>query len=83
MTSTDLDRPSRMGGHRPAHRGRRESINFWDIAELAEHLGVSERFVRRLVNERRIPFLKIGKFIRFNPDEIAEWVSKRKVEAFP
>ena len=31
-----------------------------DIAGVAEHLGVSERHVRRLVAERRIPFIKWG-----------------------
>jgi len=50
----------------------------WDVAALAQRLGVSERFVRRLVHERRIPFLKIGKFVRFDPDDIADWLSDRR-----
>jgi len=32
-----------------------------DIAGLAERLGVYERFVRRLIAERRVPFFKVGK----------------------
>ena len=51
-----------------------------DIAALAERLGVTERFVRRLVDERRIPFLKIGKFIRFDPADIAGWIDEQRVE---
>lgn len=31
-----------------------------DVVSLAERLGVTEQFVRRLVHERRIPFYKIG-----------------------
>ena len=31
-----------------------------DIDGLADRLGVGERFVRRLVEEWRIPYLKIG-----------------------
>ncbi|MFN3217906.1 MAG: helix-turn-helix domain-containing protein [Acidimicrobiales bacterium] len=50
-----------------------------DIDGLAARLGVTERFVRRLVAERRIPFLKIGKFVRFDPDEIDRWVEERRV----
>ena len=51
-----------------------------DIAALAQRLGVTERFVRRLVDERRIPFLKIGKFIRFDPADIAAWIDQQRVE---
>ncbi len=43
--------------------------------ELAERLGVTERFVRRLVGEDRVQFLKIGKFVRFDPGEMDEWLS--------
>lgn len=50
-----------------------------DTEALAGRLGVTERFVRRLVDERRIPFLKIGKFIRFDPDEIAAWIDEHRV----
>ena len=31
-----------------------------DIVAAAYHLGCSERFVRRLVQERRIPYVKLG-----------------------
>lgn len=32
-----------------------------DIGSMAEHLGVEVRHVRRLVAERRIPFIKWGR----------------------
>ncbi len=51
-----------------------------DITQLAERLGVSERFVRRLVEERRIPFLKIGKYVRFEQADVDRWVADRRVE---
>jgi len=40
-----------------------------DIGTLAKRLGVTERFVRRLVEERRVSYHKIGKFVRFDPNE--------------
>ena len=49
--------------------------------ELAERLGVSHRHVRRLVDERRLPFLRVGRFIRFNPAEVAEWLGSTRVPA--
>ena len=45
-----------------------------DITTLAERLGDSERHIRRLVAERRIPFLKVGRFVRFDSAEIARWI---------
>ena len=45
-----------------------------DIAGVAEHLAVSERHIRRLVAERRIPYVKWGHLLRFDPDEIAAWL---------
>lgn len=45
-----------------------------DIATLAERLGDSERHIRRLVAERRIPFLKVGRFVRFDSAEIVRWL---------
>ena len=50
-----------------------------DITGLAQHLGVNVRHVRRLVAERRIPFIKWGHLIRFDPAEIAEWVEAARV----
>jgi excisionase family DNA binding protein len=44
------------------------------IAEIAEVLGVEVRHVRRLVHERRIPFIKWGHLLRFDPLEIQAWI---------
>lgn len=50
-----------------------------DIHGLAERLGVSERFVRRLIAERRVPFFKVGKFIRFDANDIERWIEEKRV----
>ncbi|MGY1788761.1 excisionase family DNA-binding protein [Geodermatophilus sp. SYSU D00803] len=34
------------------------------VAQAGEHLGTGERFVRRLITERRISRVKIGKYVR-------------------
>ncbi|MFJ6771668.1 excisionase family DNA-binding protein [Kitasatospora sp. NPDC091257] len=46
------------------------------VAQVAERLGTSERFPRRLVAERRIAFVKIGTHVR-----IAESVLDAYIEA--
>ena len=50
-----------------------------DITGLAEHLGVPVRHIRRLVAERRVPFVKWGHLIRFDPAEIARWLNGARV----
>ena len=45
-----------------------------DVDELAERLNISVRHVRRLVAERRVPYLKVGHLLRFEPAAIDEWV---------
>lgn len=46
-----------------------------DIAALAEHLSVDVRHVRRLVADRRIPYIKWGHLLRFDPAEIDAWIN--------
>jgi excisionase family DNA binding protein len=50
-----------------------------DIATVAEWLGVGERHVRRLVSERRIPYVKWGHYVRFDPAHIDEWLRANEV----
>ena len=50
-----------------------------DINELARHLGVNVRHVRRLVAERRIPFIKWGHLIRFDPADIDAWIQRSRI----
>lgn len=54
-----------------------------DIHGVAEQLGVSERHIRRLVFERRIPFIKWGHLLRFDPDEIDRWIDASRVSVTP
>ena len=51
-----------------------------DIDGLARRLGTTPRFVRRLVEERRIPYLKIGKHVRFDGAEVERWILASRVE---
>ena len=50
-----------------------------DMATVARRLGTSIRHVRRLVTERKIPYLKIGHFIRFDERDIETWIDQQRV----
>ncbi len=49
-----------------------------DIDQLAKHLGTSHRHIRRLVAEHRIPYVKVGRLIRFDPAEITRWLDQAR-----
>ena len=50
-------------------------------AAAADHIGCSERFMSRLVDERRISFYRVGKFIRFRTEDLDAFVEAGRVEA--
>jgi excisionase family DNA binding protein len=54
-----------------------------DIPTLARILGDSVRHIRRLVAENRIPYIKVGHFIRFDLREIARWLDSHRHHPLP
>ncbi len=59
----------------------RELPSLIDMATAAEHLGVSSRHVRRLVAEKRIPYVKVGHLVHFDPGELVQWIDEHRIEA--
>lgn len=56
-----------------------KTVGLLDIEELATRLGVSARYVRRLVAERRIAFIKVGHLVRFEPDDVDRWIVENRI----
>jgi excisionase family DNA binding protein len=50
------------------------------VAEAAERLNTTERFVRRLVEERRIAFTRLGRHIRLAESDLDAFVAAGRVE---
>jgi excisionase family DNA binding protein len=51
------------------------------VEQAAECLGTSERFVRRLIAERRIAFIKLGRHVRIAEHDLINFVTTSRVEA--
>lgn len=83
MRGDDLMRRTETGRHielensmaSPSPNDREPTVGrLLTIVEVATALGVEVRHVRRLVHERRIPYIKWGHLLRFDPVDIAAWI---------
>jgi excisionase family DNA binding protein len=54
---------------------------FVDADGAAEHLHVTKRFVRRLVAEKRIPYHKLGKLVRFDLRDLDAYAEAGRVDS--
>jgi excisionase family DNA binding protein len=51
------------------------------VEQAAERLGTSPRFVRRLVFQRRIAYVKLGRHVRIAERDLINFVATGRVEA--
>jgi excisionase family DNA binding protein len=69
------------GGDPAGRAGTTEPL--LDIGAVALWLATSSRHVRRLVTEHRIPYIKVGHFIRFDRHDIDTWIVEQIVAVDP
>jgi excisionase family DNA binding protein len=51
------------------------------VEQAAERLGTSVRFVRRLVFERRIAFVKVGRHVRITTADLDAFIAAGRIDA--
>jgi excisionase family DNA binding protein len=68
--------PHRQGVNRSGGRPER----YLTVSEAATFLNTSERFVRRLVAERRVAFHHVGRHVRFAVSDLEAFVRAGRVE---
>jgi excisionase family DNA binding protein len=50
------------------------------VEQAADRLGTSERFVRRLIAERRIAYVKLGRHVRIAEPDLINFVATGRVD---
>ncbi len=50
------------------------------VDQAAELLGTKERFVRRLVAERRITYVHVGRYVRIPESAVEDYIEARTVQ---
>ena len=63
--------------------GGTTTARFLDIQETARHLGVSTTTLYKWVNQRKIPYIKLGRLVKFDPLKLEEWIRQQTVMPMP
>ncbi|MFF4520254.1 excisionase family DNA-binding protein [Streptomyces bluensis] len=53
---------------------------YLSVDQVAELLGTTARFPRRLIEERRIRYVKVGRYVRIPESAVQEYIAARTVE---
>lgn len=53
------------------------------VEQTAARLNTSPRFVRRLIAERRIEFVKVGRHVRIGESALADFIDASRVQPMP
>jgi len=54
----------------------------WSIDSLAKYLDVPKATIRDWCYKRTIPFIKVGRLVRFKPKDIEGWLEANRVETY-
>ncbi len=64
---------------RPARGQHGDRGPLLTVAQAGEYLSTGERFIRRLITERRIAYVKVGKYVRLERSTLEAFVDAGRV----
>lgn len=50
-------------------------MELWTVEEAARYLKMHPETIRRKVRENAIPFVRLGRWIRFRKESLDEWIA--------
>lgn len=53
---------------------------YLNIDELADFLNLSKSKLYEMTSKRKIPFLRVGRRVLFDPERIERWMAEREVK---
>ncbi len=54
-----------------------------NVTEAAEWLGVTSQTLYKMVSHRRVPYVKVGGALKFDPEKLQAWISENSVMPMP
>jgi len=55
---------------------------YLSIDELSQYIGIKKGTIYQWTNQRRIPYSKLGKVLKFDKQKIDNWLKKKEVKVF-
>lgn len=59
----------------------RNALSFLSVDEVADEMDVSPRTVRRWMKEKGLPYIKIGRVVRFDAGAVNDWAHQQNEAA--
>jgi excisionase family DNA binding protein len=60
--------------------GQEPAMTLLTVDQAAERLATKPRFIRRLIAERRIPYVKLGSHVRIDATDVDAFISAGRVD---
>lgn len=57
-----------------------ERRSLLDVEAAASYLAVTPRWIRRAVTNKTVPYIKVGKLLRFDPDDLDRYLESHKFD---
>ena len=70
-----------MTAHRAIDQWQASGNLLVTVALAGEYLGTGERFIRRLITERRIAYVRVGKYVRLERSALDAHVDTGRVHS--
>ena len=70
-------KPTPVDPQAPAIAGDR----LFDVKKAATYLGVGRETIRKMVHDRQIPYVHLGKGFKIDRLDLDRWIEKRKIPA--
>ena len=53
------------------------------IQQAAQMTGISTTTLYKWVSQRKIPYIKMGRLVKFDPSKLEEWIKQQTVMPMP
>lgn len=71
-----------MGGD-PTYDDWYPSTPYLDILGASQNIGISVTTLYKLVSQQRIPHIKMGGLLKFDPLKLDEWIRRQTIMPMP
>jgi len=55
------------------------SKNLLTLQELSEYLHIKESTIYQWTHLRKIPYIKLGRFLRFDEEQVTAWLNENNI----